>query len=604
MTDSIILAGNPNVGKSTLFNALTGMRQHTGNWPGKTVESAYGTFKYAGQNYSITDLPGTYSFSPDSADEAVAGGYVKEHTDSAVVVVCDASALERSLILALQSMDICGRVVLCINLLDEAERKGICIDLELLSERLSIPVFGTSIKDKRKKQKLVSALRRSIPADCPGKIRNDRFYYVEKAEEICHGVITLKNDHKSSFDEKADRIFLGKYTAVPCMLILLALLFYITLVLSSYPSDFLYGLFEKLLDYLRESSFIKALPPMLSGMIIDGMLKVLCWVTAVMLPPMAIFFPLFTLLEDFGYLPRAAFWLDEPFRKCGTCGKQALTMCMGLGCNCTGITGCRIMGNEKEKIISIITNSFIPCNGRFPILIAVITMFFVPLAKSAGFISALILSAVISLSVIATFLVSRLLSHCFIKAQSKPFIMELPSYRKPDTLRVLVRSLFDRTLFVLARAVSVAAPAGIMIWLLTHIDINGSSIFKYMTDFLDPVGRLMGLDGTVLTGFILGLPANEIVIPVIMMGYLSGSSLENYTSLSALAELFRQNGWDVFTAVSMVIFTVFHWPCSTAIITIKKETESLKWTAVSVLLPALLGFVLCVLFNTIVNLFR
>ncbi|MBQ7595604.1 MAG: ferrous iron transporter B, partial [Clostridia bacterium] len=339
------------------------------------------------------------------------------------------------------------------------------------------------------------------------------------------------------------------------------------------------------------------------GIIIDGMMKVLCWVTAVMLPPMAIFFALFTLLEDFGYLPRVAFCLDEPFRKCGTCGKQALTMCMGLGCNCTGVTGCRIINSQKEKIISIITNNFIPCNGRFPILIAVITMFFAGIGFNGRMGAALIFSAVIIFSIFITFLISKLLSKTIVRSDGNPFVMELPPYRKPDTVKVLFRSVFDRTLFVLARAVCVAAPAGIIIWLLTHIDINGVSVFGHITQILDPVGRIMGLDGVILTGFILGLPANEIVIPIIMMGYLSTSTLENYTSLASLAELFRQNGWDICTAVSMVIFTVFHWPCSTAIITIKKETASLKWTAVSVILPTLIGFLLCCFFNLIIKLF-
>ncbi len=604
MAERIILAGNPNVGKSTVFNSLTGMRQHTGNWPGKTVESAYGKFKYGGEEYNIIDLPGTYSFSPDSPDEAVAGKYIKEHSDCAVIVVCDATALERSMILALQTADLCPKTVLCVNLLDEAKRKGICIDLELLSERTGLPVFGTDIKDKRKKQKAVSAVKKCSPAQVDGKLNSDRFYYVEKAEKICHGVITLRQNEPDSADRKIDKVLLGKYTAVPCMMIMLALLFYITLVFSSYPSDLMYSFFDKLISLLKTTAFIKALPPAVGGIITDGMMKVLCWVTAVMLPPMAIFFALFTLLEDFGYLPRVAFCLDEPFRKCGTCGKQALTMCMGLGCNCTGVTGCRIIGSQKEKLISVLTNSFIPCNGRFPILIAVITMFFAGVGSKGRIGAALIFSSIIIFSILITFLTSKLLSGVMKKSETKPFVMELPPYRKPDTLKVIFRSVFDRTLFVLARAMCVAAPAGVIIWLLTHINIYGLSIFAHITQLLDPVGRIMGLDGVVLTGFLLGLPANEIVIPIIMMGYLSGTTLENYTSLASLAELFRQNGWDVFTAVSMIVFTVFHWPCSTAIITIKKETASFGWTAVSVILPTLIGFLLCCVFNLFVRLIQ
>lgn len=599
---NITLVGNPNVGKSTVFNMLTGLHQHTGNWPGKTVQYASGAFNYKGKNYFITDLPGTYSFTPASEDERIAGEYIKEHTDNCTVIVCDATALERSLILALQTMEICKKTIICVNLMDEAMRKGIALNLNLLQNRLGVPVVGTSINDKKSKYKLLEAIEKiseNKKEQEKSELKKDTFYYVEKAEEICHGVVTLISYDPYQKDRKIDSVLLGKYTALPCMLIMLAVLFYITLSLSSYPSEFLSDLFDKGLLFLRESRFFNALPPTLSQLIIDGMLTVLAWVIAVMLPPMAIFFPLFSLLEDLGYLPRAAFLLDNSFKKCGTCGKQALTMCMGLGCNCAGISGCRIIQSRRERLTAIITNTFTPCNGRFPTLIAVITMFFISgsgifggkITASAIFVLLLILS------VLMTFSVSKILSITLLKGEPSSFAMELPPYRKPKVGRLIVRSVLDRTIFVLARAAAVAAPAGIIIWLLSHITVGDKSIFLHITDFLDPVGKIMGLDGTILTGFILGIPANEIVMPIIMMGYTAHDTLSNYETLDSLKTLLTDNGWTAATAASMLLFNLFHWPCSTAILTIKKETANLKWTAASVIIPTIAGVITCCIFN-------
>lgn len=599
---NLTLVGNPNVGKSTVFNKLTGLHQHTGNWPGKTVEFACGTFRFKDKNYLITDLPGTYSFTPASEDEKIAGEYIKEHTDNCTIIVCDATALERSLILALQTMEICKKAVICVNLMDEALRKGIAINLNLLHSRLGVPVVGTSIKDKKSKIKLLEAVEKATKNKEPNNndySDKDIFYYVEKAEEICHGVVTLVSYDPYKKDRKIDSFLLGKYTALPCMLIMLAVLFYITLSLSSYPSEFLSDLFDKGLMFLRESNFFKAMPPTLSQVIIDGMLTVLSWVIAVMLPPMAIFFPLFSLLEDLGYLPRAAFLLDNSFKKCGTCGKQALTMCMGLGCNCAGVSGCRIIQSKRERLTAIITNTFTPCNGRFPTLIAIITMFFISGTGIFGgrISAAAIFVGLLVLSVLMTFLVSKILSVTLLKGEPSSFAMELPPYRKPKVGSLIVRSVFDRTIFVLARAAAVAAPAGIVIWLLSHIIIGDKSIFLHMTDFLDPVGKIMGLDGTILTGFILGVPANEIVMPIIMMGYTARDTLSNYETLDSLKTLLTDNGWTWTTAASMLLFNLFHWPCSTAVLTIKKETADLKWTAASVIIPTITGFIMCCIFN-------
>ena len=323
-----------------------------------------------------------------------------------------------------------------------------------------------------------------------------------------------------------------------------------------------------------------------------------------MLPPMAIFFPLFTLLEDFGYLPRIAFNLDKCFSKCKASGKQALTMCMGFGCNAVGVTGARIIDSPRERLIAILTNNFVPCNGRFPTIIAIITMFFA--YETAGlqtsFISALILVLVILFGVFMTFITSKLLSGTVLKGMESSFTLELPPYRTPQFGKVIIRSIFDRTLFVLARAVIVAAPSGLIIWLFANIDINNISILNYCTEFLDPFARLIGLDGVILMAFILGIPANEIVVPIMLMTYLSQGSLTEINDLNIMKTLLIDNGWTIITAINMILFSLMHWPCATTCLTIRKETGSLKWTLLAIILPTVCGLTICFVFTQIANL--
>ena len=320
---------------------------------------------------------------------------------------------------------------------------------------------------------------------------------------------------------------------------------------------------------------------------------------------MAIFFPLFTLLEDSGYLPRIAYNLDSPFKRCRACGKQALTMCMGFGCNAAGVVGCRIIDSERERLLAVLTNAFVPCNGRFPTLIALLTMFFIGSAagSGAGILSALGLTGLIAFSIAASLLATRLLSATILKGSPSSFILELPPYRRPQIGRVIISSVFDRTLFVLGRAAAVAAPAGALLWVCANVSVGGQSLIALLSSFLDPLGRFMGLDGVILLAFILGFPANEIVFPIIIMIYTSGGSLTELGALSSVKVLLLQNGWSWVTALCMLIFTVMHWPCSTTLLTVKKETGSLKWTIVAALLPTAAGFVCCAIIAAIARLF-
>lgn len=595
----IALAGNPNVGKSTIFNALTGMHQHTGNWPGKTVASAVGFCSVGDSSFSIVDLPGTYSLFPHSAEEEVARDFICGGDYDAVIVVCDATCLERNLNLVLQITATGAKTVVGLNLMDEAEKKGIYIDIKKLAALLGVPVIPVIAKQKKGISELLSA------ADTPEAEKTNAPLHlspeetVKKAEEIASKTVTFKKNVFSDFDRKADKILTGRILGYPIMLLFLSLILWLTVVGANYPSAALSALFSRIGELIDRLFVAAHLPDRICEMLVSGVFRVVSWVVAVMLPPMAIFFPLFTLLEDLGYLPRIAYNLDKPFKKCCACGKQSLTMCMGFGCNAAGVVGCRIIDSPRERLLAILTNSFVPCNGRFPILISVISMFFVTDGAFSAPLSALILTLVILLGIFATFAATKILSKTILSGVPSSFTLEMPSYRIPKISDVLIRSVFDRTLFVLKRAAAVAAPAGLIIWILANTHAGGASLLKCASDFLDPFAQLFGLDGVILIAFVLGLPANEIVIPIAVMIYLSQGTISETGSLSEMKNLLIANGWNLKTAACVLIFTVLHWPCSTTLQTIKKETGSIFYTALSALLPAAFGFLLCFAVNLV-----
>ena len=377
----------------------------------------------------------------------------------------------------------------------------------------------------------------------------------------------------------------------------LLLIFWITIFLSNYPSEWLFSFFSYFEKYLLSFlDFIK-IPEVIISSVVSGIYRVLTWVISVMLPPMLIFFPIFTLLEDVGYLPRIAFTLDNSFRKCSACGKQALTMAMGFGCNAVGVSGSRIIDSKRERLIAIITNVFVPCNGRFPTIIMLISMFLVSGTNFSNFYCALWLTIIIMLGVFLTFIISFILSRTFLKGEPSSFILEMPSFRKPVFLKTIIRSIFDRTLIILSKAIKVSAVAGLVIWLLANINIGNVSLLNHMANFLDSFGLLIGLDGAIVVGFILGFPANEIVFPIILMVYMSCSSISELPSIDVLRTLLVSNGWSLSTAVCMILFCLCHFPCSTTMMTIKEETKSFKWTFIAFVLPLLVGIFLCMLAN-------
>lgn len=601
MIKKLALIGNPNVGKSTIFNTLTKKKVHTGNWPGKTVGNNIGKYNYKGNEYIIYDLPGTYSLVSHSKEEDIAKEFIESSNYDIAIIVCDATCLERNLNLVLQTLEITDNVIIVVNLMDEAKKKKIDIDLNKLSSILKVPVVGTCAKNNIGIKKLLDIIE-SFKKKDKKKITKksiERINY--ESSNITKKIITFNDIDYNKKVRKIDKILTNKITGIPIMIIGLLIIFWITISLSNYPSDLLYHLFNSLGNYLFKTLNRLNVNPIVTSILLNGIYKTTTWIISVMLPPMCIFFPLFAVLEDYGILPRIAFNLDKLFKKCNSCGKQALTMCMGFGCNAVGVTSARIIDSKRERLIAILTNNFVPCNGRFPTIISIISMFLIGYSSNNSFLGAILLTIVIIFGIAITFITSKILSNTILKGIPSSFTLELPSYRRPNFIKTIINTLYEKAIKILVRAICVALPAGIIIWVLSNVYINNISLFKHITLFLDPFGKIIGLDGVILLAFLLGFPANEIVIPIMLMGYLGNSSLSEYNNLSELKNILVNNGWSIKTAICTIIFSLMHFPCSTTCLTIKKETNSYKWMFLSIIIPTIIGICICFIINTLFN---
>ena len=692
----IALAGNPNVGKSTVFNALTGLRQHTGNWPGKTIVRAEGGFVHRDKKMKVVDLPGTYSLQAGSVDEEVARDFILFGQPDVTVVVVDATRLERNLNLVLQILDITDRVVLFLNLMDEARRHGIAVDSSRLEQQLGVPVVSGIARSKigidllldpaqkvgtgqhetnpyritrhaPEIEKAVTTLANVVEQSFPGipssrwvsqrllnadgavveavqngelgqlgggprpaevtatarretldtaqKLRwelpsnfhdlmTENIY--EVAQDIAEGS-QLSGLRKASFDfdRVFDRLLTSRWLGFPVMLLILSAVFWLTIEGANVPSAMLGTLLiDTVHPALKMFGTSVGLAEGLNGFLFDGVYLATAWVVAVMLPPMAIFFPLFTLLEDFGYLPRVAFNLDSLFRRAGAHGKQALTMCMGFGCNAAGVVATRVIDSPRERLVAIITNNFSLCNGRWPTQILIASIFVGTLAPAhlAGVVSAAAVVSVVVLGVICMFLASWFLSRTVLRGEATSFSLELPPYRPPRVLQTLYTSLIDRTLIVLWRAVVFAAPAGAVIWLISNISVGEVSLAARLVDSFEPFGLFIGLNGVILLAYVVAIPANEIVIPTVLMltvltsgvhGGVGDGVMFELDSVAATGDLLRAGGWTLVTAVNLMLFSLLHNPCSTTLYTIYRETQSKRWTILSAVLPLVMGISVC-----------
>ena len=596
---NIALLGNPNVGKSTLFNLLTGGKQHTGNWAGKTVEVAQGRYHYKGRTYVLTDLPGTYSLLSSSEEEQIALDYIHSADADLVIIVADAMCLERNITFTLQVMEHVAHILLCVNMMDEAEHSGISIDMKGLSHALGIPVVGVSASTGAGIEALKETVREAADGFIPSrplrmhiepeqeKMSAER---ADRASELMR--MYVSGQHEATV-YRLDKVFLGRWSGRIAMLLALAVIFWLTIFGANYPSTLLENSLMLVGEWLRAA--FDPLPQWMTGLLIDGIYLTTSRVVSVMLPPMLIFFTLFTLLEDLGYLPRAAFLTDHVFERCGSCGKQVLTMSMGFGCNAVGVAGCRIISSPKERVLAIVTNSLVPCNGRFPALIALAYVLF----PDEPYLAATSLTALILFSVAVTLISTKLLGKTIAHEKDSYFIMELPPYRKPNLKKILRSAVKERTICVLSRAAMVAAPAGALIWLANSVTLAGRSLLTVWAGWLDPVGSFLGMNGVILLAFILSFPANELLMPLIVM-MLSGGMLPEVET-ATLGQLFDAASWSKVTALCTLVFVMFHWPCSTTCLTIHKETRSWTWTVISVLLPTLIGAALCALINICLN---
>lgn len=646
----IALAGCPNTGKTTIFNGLTGQNTPTGNWAGTTAGPAMGSFYYSGSTYLMTDLPGPESLTAGRDWETLVRDFINSGIPDAVLVVIRAAELERGLaylsrLLHLDHVRDTGLpVVLCLNLWDETEKMELSIDVDLLSDVLQIPVVPCCARCREYLDDVKSACHHACHPDHRGDFHYECLDFSPKslarecaprllAKRMRGGLSTHSTCPARSLDHLMARPILGKLFLFLALTGILWLSMGSTLLFSRLLANAMTCIEGPLSSFLA----LVGTPLWFRDWLVLGLYRPLSWAVPLMLPPLAVFFPILSLLKEAGLLPRAAFAMDRCLERCRACGKQCMSMAVGLGCNASGVISCRCIASPRERLLAVLTNSLIPCSGKFPVLAALVPLFFYAVlreispshrsAELAGhlpvclmwtLIWALIMAAAFAAAAGASLACSCLLSHTILKGSCSSFTLELPPFRRPQAGKVICRSLFERSILVLGRAAALSIPAALAIWICAQIFIAGPgnriwftftpgpnrvSLLQAVTGFLNPLGALMGMDGVILTAFLLGTAANETVLPLLFMLYLQTAPLIQTEALPTVWQFLAERGWTWQTALCTIIFCLFHWPCATTRYTIRRETGSPRWTAVAVMLPTALGMALCIGMHGIMMLF-
>ena len=625
----IALAGTPKSGKTTIFNGLTGMCRYTGGWWGDGGAPGRGTYRYCGQSYMLLDMPGAYSLSsapfPDSGSRESNDSLLQSRQPDVIAVVADATRLELGLHLLKQvlGMDSGTRntgsipVILCVNFCDEALRTGLVIDYNLLEDVLQIPVIPCCARDQSHLDDVKAAIHYAAK---PGNRKAFCYDCLDfSPKKLTAECISVTSEADGARRVLLDLILTGPVTGKIILLLLLAGVLHLTMLAGGVPSLLLWNALSRLELYLDSAMAYLGAAPWLTGCLIHGGFRALSWTTAIMLPPLAVFLFFFTLLEDLGFLPRASMGMDPIFEKCGACGGQCVTMALGLGCNAAGVACCRSIQSPRERIIAVLTNSMIPCCGRFPVFIMLIPLFFAvgPVDSLTGSLSCALLFSILLLAAVYLSLgISWLLSKTLLKGLPSAFALELSPYRKMHITRSALRSLLNRTMVFAGRAVRAAVPAGIIIWFLANLFYTGPSggfvsfhrpaagvpsLLAAFTGLLHPAAVLLGMDGAILAAFVLSFPAGELFLPILIMAYLEGGPLGGMLggSLAAggngfsLYQLLTSQGWTWVTAICTLVFTFLHWPCLTTCQAIARETKSWKWAGAAVCIATVPGILIC-----------
>ncbi len=591
---NLVLVGNPNVGKTTFYNRLTNSSEHTGNWNGKTVGISSQMFYYNGVGYRVTDLPGISTLEKSTIEEKVAIEYLSKTEDKSIVFI-DGTNIVRGLFLYFEVKKLVKDVSVVITMKDLLDKGGVVIDIKKLEELLGCNVIYINLTENRAIYTILEQLDSEHNKQVE-HLENKSIEYQDKLQkqyEYCNKIAKITTNkcyQRSKTAEKLDEILLGKKTGIPSILLMLFCFLWLSLVFSNYFQGVLFNVFKYTIGEINNFLQYIGCSKELINIVVNGGLATSFFVATVMIPPMFVFFPLFTIMEETGVIPRIAFNVDGVLSKFGLSGKNSISLMLGFGCNCVGVTSSRIFENEKSRRVAILINNFVPCNGRLPMLFLLVFTF---LAKDI-FASFIIIVFIIMCNILLALFVGLVMNKLY-RNNNSDFVYELPVYKKPKIIRVLKGSLIEKAIPVLIKSVSFSFMAGIVVIVLQSIEISGISLLNSLIVFLEPLGNIMGLSGVILVAFLFGISANEIVLPIAFMLYTNMGLFSNNLTISSLS----QYGFSVTTAICMIVLSLNHYPCFSSLMTIKKETNSTTFTVICAIVPLVIGITFCICINFI-----